>query len=118
MISQDSAQEQLGSFNLDDTATCYETIPSSFVLDHTTTDGEIDNHRGFNAIDVEKMNSNLSEEDKEMFKLMLRFSSNIPFINQSTEPASKKLIHGISEDLPPPTIFKRRKNLGSRSSTK
>jgi hypothetical protein len=112
MINQDS---QLQGIVLDDTTTYGETISSSFVLDHTMPSIN-HNQLGFNAIDVEKMNSNLSEEDEEMFKLMSIFSKLGPYLQKSLEPESKKSIYDLKTNLPPPSIFKRKQNCGLKAS--
>ncbi len=108
--AEEPSQKQPDGFVLDSTTSFAQSRTSpSFVFDTTTT--------CLNIIDEERADGNILEEDDEMFKLILLFSRNRPFLHQSPEPDSKKLIHELKPDLPLPSVFKRKKTSGLPGST-
>jgi hypothetical protein len=83
-----SDEENLSSYDLDDTPTACAEINQR--------------RRRFNVAAF----VNLSQEDEEVLKLILLLS---PFFHQPAEPESKKMNYYPNFNLPPSSVFERKK---------
>jgi hypothetical protein len=88
----------------DDTSICAKTAPYSFALTTTknqhTPKGEV-----------------TTDEDEEISKLIYLFSIQRPFLHKTPEPLSKKALHELTTELPPPAVYRRKKKSGLCGST-
>ncbi len=70
------------------------------------------------AIEESPLIKNHPVDTEEMYKLFLLLSNPRPFVHQTPEPESRKMIPGLTMELPPPAVYRRKKNTNLRGPTK